>query len=212
MADFIAQYQAAFEAVEFPLTASHSCSDEEIKAAEKRLGHHLPQALANFYRVAGKSNFLCNLYTLVNLSDLQNQNGKLVILFDPDGGICDGIDLPADSEDPMVHSTNNLTLPGWEVKQGFCSQYLVYAVFYEAAENDFPIIADATITESIRILADRKWKLFAVTDDYRVYASADCVIVLWKSGDDWAMRVGMKELTTLDEISHELGITLERIK
>jgi hypothetical protein len=209
MQDFISQYRAAFEAVGRPLKRADGISKKEIAAVQKHLEHKLPQALADFYRVAGRSNFLCNLHTLVNLQDLQNQNGKLVFMFDQHCGINDGFDLPNDSEDPMVYTTNDLDLNGWEPKQGLCSQYLVYSVFHKAADNSFPIRVDAVITETIRILVDRKWKLFIATDDYRAYASSDCIIALWKYNTEWGMRMGIKELAMLDEISRELGVALE---
>ena len=79
MTDFISQYRAAFEAVGRPLIEADSISKEQLKEAEQRLGHKLPKALRDFYRVAGNADCF-GFRVLIKPDDLEiNSSGRMVI-------------------------------------------------------------------------------------------------------------------------------------
>lgn len=210
MTDFISQYRAAFEAVGRPLTASDAMNEDELEAAQLRLGHHLPKALLDFYRVAGNAGYFQNLIVLIKPENWRiNSDDRLIFLQDFYGVNQSALELPTALDDPNIYDDiSGLT-------NETCSHCLIFWLYYEAMlGQQMPFVAEVMndLDQSTFNLIDSTWNLLIKYCDERVYNQSGRVIYLspygFGSNRTWHMWIGVTKHYMLEEISHELGVTL----
>ena len=98
MAGYQRLYRQAFETLGRPLKSDDKVPEEELLAAERRLGLRIPKALADFYRCAGRAADRTSVFNkLLPPAELAVQSGKLVFMEENQAVVLWGTDAGADT-------------------------------------------------------------------------------------------------------------------
>lgn len=209
MNDFISQYRAAFEAVGRPLTAADAISEEELEAAQQWLGHKLPKALLDFYRVAGKTDYFRNSWKLSPLNELLIEEGRLIFFGDVYYTFWFGLDLPIISEDPSVIFSEGYSACG------LCSLFLSCCLYQEATEGGMPFTAESIVMNSTMEQLKSQWESPIELDHWHIYKHKERVVFLWSRNEsctEWGLNLGVMKHSDIEATAHELNIELKEVE
>jgi hypothetical protein len=205
-----ALYREAFAVVGYQVTAADALPDEVIAGAERSLGCRAPDALRNFYRLAGGARSILDHYDHFLLpEDWSLEGGKLVFLTENQAVVLYAVDSTVPDEDPPVLMASNQEPYEWHQVCGSCSEFLRVMVHWEGAFGGaMPIVGFASVEQRIRAALAERFRLAGEVNEMWAYGSAGLAICLVQWDDGWRIFVGAQDEDRLAEVD-ALGVELE---
>lgn len=214
MSDYRDLHRLAFETLGRRLGPEDQTSEEEILAAEKRLGLRIPQALADFYRVAGKADDYNRVFErLLPPSELSIRSGKLLFLEENQSVVLWGTDSGADpTDDPPAYQATNAEPLEWETVNARCSVFLLVMLHIAATLGGaMPCARTAAVDARRREALDRGWSFEGEVNGLRAYNKPGKAICFAEWGDEWRIFAGSISETSMDDIAVELDLAWEEL-
>lgn len=184
----------------------------EILAAERRLGLRLPNALADYYRVAGRADDYTSVFNrLIPPSELAVHSGKLVFIAENQGAVLWGVDAaPEPPDDPPAYQTLNDEPYAWEVVNKRCSVFLPVMLHWEATfGGSMPFASTAAVDPSLVATLDRGWSFVGEVDAMRAYNRPGSAVCILEWDPEWRIFAGSTTEAGMSAIASELGVTWE---
>ena len=205
-----ALYREAFAVVAHELTAADRLPEEAIASAQRRLGCRPPEALREFYRLAGNARRMIDHYDHFLLpEDWSLEGGKLVFLTENQAVVLYAVDPSVADPDPPVLMASNQEPYDWHQVCRSCSEFLRVMVHWEGAFGGaMPIVGFAVVEEGIRTALAERFRLAGEVNEMRAYGSPGLAICLVQWDDGWRIFVGAQDENRLAEVD-ALGVELE---
>jgi hypothetical protein len=205
-------YRRAFETLGRGLRSEDGCPDEEILAAERRLGVRMPTALADFYRFAGRAaDYTSVLNSLLSPSALTLQSGKLAFMEENQAVVLWATDAGAGPIDdpPAYQATNDESLV-WKHVNERCSVFLIVMLHWEAAFGGaMPNARTSIVDRSLVKILDRDWSFVGEVNGMRAYNKPGTAICFLKWDDGWRIFAGCTSDAGMNAIASEFGVAWE---
>lgn len=207
------RYRRAFQTLGRRLEHEDAFSDDEILAAERRLGVRIPKALADFYRAAGRAADYTSVFNSVRVpSALTMQSGKLVFMEENQAVVLWGTDAGDEpSDDPPAYQATNDEPLVWERVNERCSVFLIVMLHWEASFGGaMPCANTASADEELVGVRERKWSFVGEVNGMRAYNKPGAAICFLKWEDGWRIFAGSTSDAGMSAIATELGIEWDK--
>ncbi len=205
-------YRRAFETLGRPLNSKDRVRVAELRAAEPRLGVRIPQALADFYRSAGRADDFTSVFNrLLPPGELAMESGKLMFLAENQAVVVWGTDAGAGpTDDPPAYQATNGEPLVWECVNGRCSVFLLVMLHWEAAfAGAMPHASTAAVQANLVELLDRNWSFVGEVNGLRAYNKPGASVCFLRWEDEWRVFAGSTSGAGMDALAAELGVTWE---
>jgi hypothetical protein len=183
MTSFSEQYRSTFAALAEPLVAEDGLNERVIMEAEHRLGIRLPDALREYYLLAGRFDRFNRAHNrLLRPEQWSIDNGKVVFLVENQAVIIWGVEAtgspPADP--PVFQAVNEPGVPSrWELEHERCSEFLLVELHLQAVWGGLDHLGMGEITPDVLERFLSTWLFAGRVQDVRAYyrdGSAVCVL------------------------------------
>lgn len=221
MCRFTDTYRQVFAVLGCELKPSDGCAESRLAAAEKRLGMLLPQALREYYLVAGREQRFNRIHDrLLAPNEWSVDGGHLVFMEENQAVVLWGV--PASTQpatDPPVSQGANGDPVEWYPEHENCSVFLAVMIHWHGAYGAAMQYADtATVDAELVGRLDEDWNFVGEVNEMRAYnrpGQAVCFLK-WddpiqrtKGGSLWRIFVGAKTKEVLEEAASSLDAKLE---
>ena len=186
---FTDSYHDTFAACGIPLRSEDACGSADIEDAETRLATKLPEALKDYYLIAGRESRINQLHNrLLPLEKLFVDSGRVVFMEENQWVVYWSVPVGQDAKpDAAVFQGVNRRDKGieWHPEHDSCFTFLSvmavwHASFGGAAANTAVGYVDEGIT---RAALDEQWQLVGEVNAMRAYRRAGRVICFLKWED-----------------------------
>jgi hypothetical protein len=210
-------YRKVYATFGYALTERTAMSSNVLRAAEKRLGVHIPLVLRDYYLVAGQEGrFSACHNTLLPPTKWSIDKKRLIFMAENQSVLWWGVSTRnPDSDDPPVSQGINDEPITWVREHRKCSVFLAVMLHYQAVNDgfDFCGTADAPDLSSYRF-EDHGWTYYGEVNSLQAYSRANQVVCLMPPGDapwmlKWSVLAGGKTKADLKAIADDLGLTFE---
>jgi hypothetical protein len=183
MPSYSEQYRTAFAALARPLVADDGLEEQVVMEAEDRLGVRLPDALREYYRLAGRFDQFNRAHNrLLKPEEWSIDNGKVVFHVENQAVVIWGVEATESpvADPPVFQAVNGPGKPSqWELEHGRCSEFLLVELHMQAVWGGLDHLGMAEITPDVleRCLTD--WSFAGRVREVRAYHrddSAVCVL------------------------------------
>lgn len=212
MSDTPMRYRRLFEILGRRLKPEDGVSEDDLLAAERRLGLRIPKALADYYRVAGHADPLTPAFNkLLPPSRLRVQSGKLVFLEEDQGVALWGTAVSAEpDDDPSVYQTLNEEPYPWAPVSDRCSTFLSVMLHWGATFGGaLPFVSTAAVDPSLASTLDRGWSFVGEVDGIRAYNRLGAAACLAEWDSEWRLFAGSTTEAGMTAAAAELGVAWE---
>src|SRR5262245_34131263 len=207
----IRDYSDTFSRLGRRLRPSDGVPEDEIAAAEDRLGCRAPEALRSFYRLAGQAmDFTEHYDQFLHPSDWSVEGGKLVFLVENQGVVLYAVDADSTSRDPPVVMASNQETLDWYEVCGQCSEFLDVMLHWEGAFGHAMNSGGfAIVDEAFRELLERDFRTVGEVNGMWAYSKPGVAACFVQWDGDWRVFVGAANDALLAQAEHDFGIQLE---
>lgn len=179
--NFQEQYWSLFARLGYPLKARDGLSETLLTKAEAKLGIRLPQALRDYYLVAGRERTLNHSFDQLRApSEWETHDGKLVFLEENQSVVVWGVTAtPRAGHDPKVFQAPRAggDLDRWYPEHDHCSEFLRFMVHLQAAYGGgMPCTASASVPPKALILLKQTWSFGGEVNKMRAYSREQQVV------------------------------------
>ncbi len=205
-------YRHAFQTLGRRLKSEDQVREEELVAAERRLGIRLPKALADFYRTAGRADDYTSVFNrLLPPGELVVESGKLVFLEENQAVVVWGTEAGANhSTDPPSFQATNAEPLVWESVNEHCSIFLLVMLHWESAfAGAMPIASTAAVDGNLDKMLDLNWSFVGEVNGLRAYNRTGAAICFLRWEDEWRIFAGFTSEAGMHAIGSELGVAWE---
>ena len=160
MINFQDQYRRASESLGHRLTHREGRSDTRIRIVERRLGVRLPNALRDYYLVAGKERRFNQAFNhLYAPEEWVINDQKLVFMEENQAVVLWGTEAGVDSDDdPPVYQGVNGEPIQWYVEHEHCSVFLLVMLHWQGTFGGaISYSGTAAVQEELVSMLDRDW-------------------------------------------------------
>jgi hypothetical protein len=212
---FWSRYDALLARLLAPLTPDDGIPEEEIAAAETRLGSPLPRLLREFYRRAGNHPLLMSPADnyFVRPADLTADAGWLTVWMENQGAVHEGIRTGDTRDDPLVCQTWSLTYE--DVEEGrSLSGFLTENLLWQCVAGAMPLSARSEPLQAVTGPTGAAWEQFDSEYAGGTFYVGDGVIALLMSSPSGATEVLAGARTPADAaiLSASLPVPLDFIE
>ena len=155
-------YREAYAQLGFELDSNAGVSDATLEKAEKKLEAKLPDALRDYYVVAGKETLLNRAFNrLLPINDLELHHGKLPFIEENQWVVIWGVDLKGTSDPPVFQGpVVKGEARNWFPECDHCSEFLIFMLHLQAAYGGgMPITASGPAATQTRSALDKDWNV-----------------------------------------------------
>jgi hypothetical protein len=210
VADFSDLYRNAFASLGRPLRRRDQTPEKEIRAAEKELDMRAPQALREFYRVAGRAlDYVDKHDHLLPPTEWEARASKLIFMAENQA-----VELYAtvgrsasDDDDPAAFRGVNDDPITWFKANKRCSVFLLVMLYWQAAYGKaMPHGGSAKVQPGLRRVLDRTWSFVGEVNRMRAYGKNGQALCFLKWEPEWRVFAGCQSEASLAGIADELGL------
>ena len=221
MATFVREYRRAFATLGYELKPRDRCAASRIDAAAKRLGIRVPEALRDYYLVAGCERQFNRIYNrLLRPDEWFVDHCRLVFMEENQAVVLWGVSATdARLKDPPVFQGVNDEPIRWHREHDNCSVFLTVMLHWHGAYGAAMRFANtATVPRGAQKILDREWRFAGTVNKMRAYnrpGQAVCFlkwddpIQQMKGGSPWRVFAGASSKDGLEEIASQLNLTWE---
>jgi hypothetical protein len=212
MAGYRQLYRRTFATLGRRLSPDDAVSDNELLAAERRLGIRIPQSVADFYRLAGRARDYTSVFNrIIPPAELRVEAGKLVFLEENQAVVLWRTDAGAEpSDDPSAYQATNDEPLVWDAVNDRCSVFLLVMLHWEAAFGGaMPNAATALVDEILVKVVDRKLSFVGEVNGMRAYNQPGAAVCFVKWEDGWRIFAGSISDAGMNKLASELHVTWE---
>lgn len=218
--NFQNEYSSLFAKLGFPLGKHDGIPAAELADAETRLRIRLPQALMDYYLVAGKEKVLNHSFNrLCPPDDWEVHSGDLVFFEENQTVVVWGVPVSNETEEnPIVYQCPLVRgdPDKWYSEEVRCSDFLKFMIHLQAAYGGgMPFTASARIVDDLSAKLKSSWWFGGEVGGMQAYSTENRVVCLTKWRDlftdtkGWRLFGGAKTKDELTAIAAELGIGWE---
>jgi hypothetical protein len=183
-----------------------------IKAAEKRLGIRLPQALHDYYQVAGRERRFNRIFNrLLAPNEWFVDADKLVFMEENQAVVlwATAASLEPGDAPPAYQGVNGEPVE-WYVEHERLSTFLVVMLYWQGAFGGaMRHCGTATVREELVEALDRDWTFVGEVNEMRAYGRPGQAVCFLRWEDSWRVFAGAISKSGLEDIAEELGIRWE---
>lgn len=208
MVDFQEHYRRVFTTLGRPLMPQDGVTHEDIEAAEKRLGLTAPQALRDYYLVAGRAeDFNCVFERLLPPHASFADAGHLVFMEENQRVVFWGTIANSRNTDPPASQAANGAAIVWHEAHKHCSIFLSVMLHWQAAFGGAMPYGDTALVDAglVNVL-DQDWSFAGEVNDMRAYNQPGKAACFLKWQDDWRVFAGASTALHLDEMAADLVV------
>jgi len=216
MSSFKEYYRTLFQSFGYPLTERTAIAPKVLAAAERRLGVKIPQALRDYYLVAGAERRFgksCNRFLPPQAWTIEQR--RLVFMEENQSVAWWGVSLRhAGAEDPQVSQGINDEPIRWAPEHRRCSVFLAVMLHYQAVSGGFRFSGQADAPgESNCRFSENGWTHYGEVGSLEAYSRPNQVVCLMPPGNlpfmqKWTVLAGGKTQADLRTIAADLGVSL----
>jgi hypothetical protein len=213
--NFKPAYKRAYSQLGFPLRPTHASSERQIARAERKLGIQLPQALRDFYLVAGREKKLKGAFQGIrDLDELEVERGKLLFVDENQGAVVWSLDIKTPSDDPAVFQGPLIdgAVNRWYPESDRCSTFLIFMLHLQAAYGGaMPYTASTDIASNFRQLL-KQWEFSGEVNGMHAFSrrnQALCVVKWPEPGQNkktWRAFAGAQTRDALTQIAADVKL------
>jgi hypothetical protein len=211
------EYRSLFTHLGYRLTEKEGFDEARIGSAESKLGVQLPQALRDYYLVAGRERRLNHSFNrFCSLDDLEIHSGKLIFLVENQAVVLWGVTVGPDAGDdpavfqaPLTKGRPNR----WYAEHDCCSKFLKFMIHLQAAYGGgLPCTASAAISLDSRNLLEKDWTFGGEVNGMRTYSRERQVVCVVEWPDlggkqkSWRAFAGGLTQKDLEEVAVNLSL------
>ena len=215
--NFQNEYSSLFAKLGFPLGNDDGMPATELTKAETELGIRLPQALMDYYLVAGKEKVLNHSFNrLCPPDDWEVHSGNLIFFAENQTVVVWGVSVTEPPEqDPTVFQCPLVRgeLDKWYSEEARCSDFLKFMIHLQAAYGGgMPFSASAKVAEDLSAKLKSSWSFGGEVSGMQAYSMQNRVVCLTKWRDffsdqkEWRLFGGAKTKDELNAAAADLGI------
>ena len=216
-ANFQSDYSSLFAKLGFPLGKHDGIPAAQLAKAEKDIAICLPQALRDYYLIAGNEKILNHSFNrLCPPGDWEVHSGKLIFLEENQTVVVWGVSVAKrPAQDPLVFQCPLVRgeLNKWYSEEARCSDFLKFIIHLQAAYGGgMPFTAAAAITEDIIVKLRSTWSFGGDVGAMQAYSMQNRVVCLMKcrvcpgAEEAWRLFGGAKTKEELTAVAGQLGI------
>ena len=211
-------YRTIYDTFGYPLSTRKGLSPKVLAATEKRLGVRIPEALGDYYLVAGREHrFNSGDHSLLGPEEWKVDQRRLVFMVDSQVAVWWSVSVRnPDSEDPSVWQGYDPESFSWVLEKRRCSAFLGPLLHYKAVCGGLPFCGTADAPEkSDYILEENGWTYFGEAGGAHAYSRPGQVVCIeaftprFMDKMKFFVRAGARKKSGLQEIAHDLGVTFE---
>ncbi len=210
-------YAQTYARLGFPLTRQDGIPAGKIAAAEKRLGIRLPDALRDYYLIAGRERVLNHIHNhLCAPEECEVLNGKLAFVEENQCVVVWGVAAGLRPlSDPAIYQGSVLDgEPGrWFLECRKCSTFLVFMLHLQASfGGGMKFTASAAVPNGLVNQLDAGWHFGGEVNGMRAYSRENQAVCFtnWKDlltgTKSWRIFAGACREDGLQNIANELGL------
>lgn len=213
MDDFQEFYRSTYATLGVRLSKKDRMGLSRLRAAEKRLGVVLPQALKDYYLVAGReTRFNCAFERLLPPDEWFIDDGKLVFMEENQIVVLWGVPAATeDLNDPPVYIGGNNEKIDWGKEQNRCSVFLAVMLHYQAISGWIHFGAEARVSKALGKKLKSQWSFVGEVNGLSAYNRPGQFICHLKWEDGWRIFVGAVSPQLLELIAEELNIVWDAL-
>ena len=205
-------YRRTYARLGRPLTPRDGNADSRIEAGEKRLGVRLPQALREYYRVAGRERRFNRIFNrLYAPHEWFVDAGKLVFLEENQAVVLWATTVsPEPDDDPPAYQGVNGEPIEWYVEHEHLSVFLVVNLHWQGAFGGaMRCCGTAVVPPELVGTLDRDWPFVGEVNRMRAYGRPGQAICFLRWEDSWRIFAGASTQRHFVAIATELGVRWE---
>lgn len=216
MAKFEAYYREVHATFGYRLGEGSALAAETLNATEGRLGVRVPEALRDYYLVAGREQrFAACLHRLLP-PDRWSVDQKRLIFMEENQGVCVwGVSVRnPDSADPPVSQGVEDERMIWQPEHRKCSTFLAVMLHLQAVSGGLPHRGEGELPGPPDGRLDAAgWRCHGEVNGLLAYSRPNQVACLQRPGGPpfgggWSVQAGAKTARNLKAIAEGLGIAL----
>ena len=212
MSDFRDLYRRTYADLGRPLTARDGNADSRIEAGERRLGVRLPQALREYYRVAGRERRFNRIFDrLYAPHEWFVDAGKLVFLEENQAVVLWATTASREpGDDPPAYQGVNGEPIEWYVEHEHVSVFLVVMLLWHGAFGGaMRCCGTAVVLPELVGTLDRDRPFVGEVNRMRAYGRPGQAICFLRWEDSWRIFAGASAQRHFVAIATELGVRWE---
>lgn len=221
MPDFREKYRTLFGTLGYELRASDGRAESRIAAAERKLGARLPNALREYYLVAGcERRFNLTYNQLLAPSEWSIDNGHLIFLAENQAVVLWGVKASKrPAQDPQVFQGVNGKSIWWYPEHKHCSTFLTVMLHWNGCFGGaMPHTGSATVKLALRRRLDRDWNFAGEVNAMRAYNLPGKAVCMLKWDDPlsrvngkapWRVFAGAATKELFNELAVALNVAID---
>lgn len=201
---FVARFRSVLESLfGRSFTDTDGLSDAELD----RIGHDLPEALRDFYTVAGRFEPVLEAHNrFYSPGRFSRIDGKLVFCEENQAVVYWGYDEDQGwRTDPPVHQGINNDTIEWYLEAERCSEFLTGMIYWQALNGGLPHVRFANASKTTHE-AVSAWPRVFQQEDNEVFSRGALVFALIQRGQDIEIQAASRSEAELDELWKSLGL------
>lgn len=215
--NFQSEYSGLFARLGFPLGQHDGVPETELAEAENKLGICMPQALKDYYLVAGNEKVLNHSFNrLCRPDDWEVHSGKLIFFEENQTVVVWGVsETKEPAQDPLVYQCPLVRgeLDKWYSQETCCSNFLKFMIHLQAAYGGgMPFTASGPAPEDLAVKLRLSWSFGGENGGMQAYSIQNRVVCLMKcrvcpgAEKEWRLFGGAKTKDELTAVAAELEI------
>lgn len=211
------EYSSLFARLGFPLSKRDRIPAAQLTKAQSKLGICLPQALRDYYLIAGREMVLNHSFNrLCSPGEWEIHSGKLIFMEENQTVVVWGVPVTKQvSQDPLVFQCPLVSgeLDKWYSEKTHCSDFLKFMIHLQAAYGGgMPFSASAPAADDPSVKLKSAWSFGGEVNGMQAYGKQNRAVCIarWRDfGADrktWRVFGGAKSKDELAAIARELEI------
>lgn len=211
MPAFTAYYRGLFSTLGYPLTAAQGTDEAVVARAADRLGIHLPEALLDYYVVAGRERrFSRTQNHLLSPREWRVERGRLIFMIENQAVCLWGASVrKPEVADPKVEVSYDAEDISFRREHARVSTFLAGMAIFQGVSGGFPHLASGAPSADIGRRLRKDWTLYSTMNGERAYARAGQAVLLSTLMGSPQMMAGARTRSGLREIGESLGVELD---
>lgn len=205
-----AHYAASFSALGVQLEPTDGCPEEEISAAERRLGLRAPAAIRDYFLLAGREARINQAHNhLLSPSEWFVDSGQLVFLAENQNVVLWGFPVADVRDDPAVLQGVNGDEIAWHPEHPSLSEFLTVMIHWQAVMGAFGRTWSAVVDSEFPRRLDL-WRYAGEVNGLCAY-SRDAVALCWLRWDDeWRIFAASMKEDCVEALGRALSLAWDR--
>ncbi len=190
-----------------PFTGADGIPEADLDAIQSRCGYELPEALQDFYAVAGRFDQITESHNRFYApGSLSRIDGKRVFCEENQVVVFWGYDEDQGwGTDPPIYQGVNSDEIEWYVEADRCSDFLAGMIYWQALFGGLPHFRFGNAPETVRAAA-AAWPIVVHDGDSQLFSRGGLVFSLTGKGSGIEIQASGQSEAELDELWQALGL------